>query len=101
MTPAASPWILLFVALLAANLPFFIERIFFVLAPRSGRKAFIWRLLELVVLYFLVGGVAYLLERNLGEVARQHWEFYAVTASLFLVFAFPGFIYKYLWHGHG
>ena len=99
MTPAASSWILLVVAFLAANLPFFVERIFFLLPPRSGRKAFIWRLLELVVLYFLVGGVAYLLEKNLGEVAPQHWEFYAVTASLFLVFAFPGFIYKYLWHG--
>ncbi len=101
MTPAASPWILLLVALLAANLPFFAERIFFVLAPASGRKAFAWRLLELVVLYFVVGAVAYLLQKNLGEVAPQHWEFYAVTASLFLVFAFPGFIYKYLWHGHG
>ena len=28
---------------------------------------------------------------------RTNWEFYAVTGSLFLVFAFPGFVYRYFW----
>ncbi len=89
--------LLLALALFAANLPFFNERVFFVRRPRSGRKALGWRFLELVVLYFLVGGVARLLEAQLGAVATQHWVFYVVTACLFLVFAYPGFVYRYLW----
>ena len=50
------------------------------------------------MLYFAVGGLAWLVERfSMGQVAAQNWEFYAVTACLFLVFAFPGFVYRYLW----
>jgi hypothetical protein len=30
-----------------------------------------------------------------GEIYHQDWVFYAVTISLFLVFALPGFIYRY------
>jgi Protein of unknown function (DUF2818) len=84
-------------ALVAANLPFASERIFFVITPKSGRKRFIWRLAELVVFYFVMGGAAWLLEAKLGAVHKQGWEFYAVTASLFLVFAYPGFVVRYLW----
>ena len=36
-------------------------------------------------------------ESRAGPVYRQRWEFYAVTVCLFLVFAYPGFIYRYLW----
>jgi len=32
-----------------------------------------------------------------GQIAHQDWEFYAVTSCLFIVFAFPGFVYKVLW----
>ena len=85
------------IALVAANLPFVSERIFFVIVPKSGHKHFLWRLAELVALYLLVGGAAYLLESKLGAVHRQGWEFYAITASLFLVFAYPGFVARHLW----
>lgn len=88
---------LLLLALIAANLPFFSERIIFAIAPKSGHKAFAWRLLELVVLYFLVGFMARLLEQKTGTPQQQHWEFYAVTASMFIVLAFPGFVYRFLW----
>ena len=54
------------------------------------------RLLELVVFYFLVGGIALLLEKRVGQIAPQNWEFYAITGALFLTFAFPGFVYRYL-----
>lgn len=88
--------LLVLLALVAANLPWFSERLFYVLPLQ--RKHFGWCLLELTVLYFIVGGLARLVERStMGQVASQHWEFYAVTASLFLVFAFPGFVYRYLW----
>ena len=83
-------------ALVAANLPFAGERIFFVINPKNGHKHFVWRLAELVVFYFVIGGAAWLLEANLGAVHQQGWEFYAITASLFLVFAYPGFVVRYL-----
>jgi hypothetical protein len=88
---------LLLLALLAANLPWFSERLFF-LVPLKAGKHIGWNVLELVVLYFLLGAVAHLAEsKTLGQGAAQHWEFYAVTACLFLVFAAPGFVYRYLW----
>lgn len=93
--------LLLILAFIAANLPFLIERIFFVVKPASGSKALGWRLLELVVLFFAVGGVAWLLESKLGAVHPQNWEFYAVNASLFVVFSYPGFVYRYLWRRRG
>jgi len=88
---------LLLLALVAANLPFFSERIAFVITPKSGQKAFIWRVLELVVLYFVTGLVARLLEQKTGVPQQQHWEFYAVTVSMFIVLAYPGFVYRFLW----
>jgi Na+(H+)/acetate symporter ActP len=93
--------LLLVLAFAAANLPFLVERIFFVARPKSGDKSFGWRLLELVVLFFIVGGIAILLEGKFGDVHKQNWEFYAVNAALFLVFAYPGFVYRYLWRRRG
>lgn len=92
----ASITLLLLLTILAANLPWFSDRLFFVIPLKS--KHFGWHLLELVVLYFVAGGLAYLVEAKVtGQVAHQNWEFYAITACLFLVFAFPGFIYRYFW----
>lgn len=92
--------ILLVIALIAANLPFITERLFFIKPLASGKHVG-WQLLELVVFYFIVGGIAWLLERKTGSAQHQSWEFYAITASLFLVFAFPGFVYRYLWRRRG
>jgi hypothetical protein len=101
MIQATSVYILLAIAIAMANLPFLYERVFFVFKPRGGKaKVMGWRLLELITLYFLVGGLARVLETQAnGSVYAQNWEFYATTFCLFLVFAFPGFIYRYLWHG--
>ena len=41
-----------------------------------------------------------LLERRAGQIAPQGWEFYAVTGTLFLTLAFPGFVYRYLLRRH-
>ena len=43
-----------------------------------------------------VGGVGLALEQSAGQIYPQGWEFYAVTAALFLTLAFPGFVYRYL-----
>jgi hypothetical protein len=83
------------VALVAANLPFISQRIFFIRRPTHKRMG--WRVLELAVLYLILGLFARWLESRVGEVYPQGWEFYAVTLSLFLVLAYPGFVYRYLW----
>ena len=53
-------------------------------------------MLELFVLYLLVGGVGIAFEGLLGNVFKQRWEFYTITFSLFVVMAFPGFVFRYL-----
>jgi hypothetical protein len=35
-------------------------------------------------------------EANLGGTFTQGWQFYAITACMMLVFAFPGFTWQYL-----
>ena len=87
--------VLLALALLAANLPFINQRILGV-GPVRAVKSLGWRLLELVLLYFLVGGVGLMLEQHAGQIAPQGWEFYAVTGAMFLTLAFPGFVFRYL-----
>jgi uncharacterized membrane protein len=89
--------LLLLIALVAANVPFLSERVLFVLRPKGDSKAFGWRALEWLLLYFVVGGVARLLESRLNVPQVQKWEFYAITFCLFLVLAYPGFVYRYLW----
>jgi hypothetical protein len=90
--------VVLLIALVAANTPFFSERLFLFIKLKTAIKPFILRLLEWLVMYFLVGLIAWLLESKLGAPHKQSWEFYVVTVSLFLVFAYPGFVYRYLWN---
>lgn len=89
-------WIVIVAACVAANLPFLNHRILALGPVRAPRKALWMRLIELLVFYFSVGGLALVLEGRVGQVAPQGWEFYAVTAALFLTLAFPGFVYRYL-----
>ncbi|MDR1423828.1 MAG: DUF2818 family protein [Azoarcus sp.] len=99
MTGNLGVWVVLGLAFIAANLPFLFERVLFVL-PSPGGKAFGWRVLELVLLWLIVGIFAAVLEQGAyGVVYRQGWEFYVATLCLFVVFAFPGFIHRYLWRG--
>ena len=94
-------WIVIVAACVAANLPFLNHRILALGPVRAPRKALWMRLIELLVFYFAVGGLALVLEGRVGQVAPQGWEFYAVTAALFLTLAFPGFVYRYLYKRHG
>lgn len=99
MSQTVSIWIVIIAAFIAANLPFVNQRLL-ALVPLAGGKTLPIRLAELVVLYFLVGGLGLLLEKRVGQIAPQGWEFYAVTGALFIVLAFPGFIWRFLWkHG--
>jgi hypothetical protein len=50
----------------------------------------------MLVLYVVVGAFALWLEHREGRIYPQNWEFYAITGAMFLTFAFPGFVYRYL-----
>lgn len=96
MSQQASVWLVIVLACFAANLPFVNHRIL-AFGPRlvTG-KSLLACLAELLCLYGFVGAVAIGLERSLGQVASQGWEFYAVTVTLFLTLAFPGFVLRFL-----
>ena len=95
MSATTAVWIVLLLSMVAANLPWMSNRVFFVREPKSGHKSAWQRLLEWLLLYFIVGGIVIGLEQKItGTRHAQDWEFYAVTACLFLVFALPGFIYR-------
>jgi hypothetical protein len=97
VSQSASVWLVLLLALVAANLPFLNERLLaLVSVGTGGRKSLAIRLAELVLLYFIVGGIGLLFERRVGQIAPQGWEFYAITGALFIVLAFPGFTWRYL-----
>jgi len=90
--------LMLLLVILCANLPWFSNKLFLFIPLQSPKKHIGWCLLELLILYFVMGAVAiYAESATIGQIAPQAWEFYAVTVCLFLVFSFPGFIYKTLW----
>jgi hypothetical protein len=102
MDASSASWLLIALALMAANLPFINEAVFgFIPLKRApageARNKHAWlRVLELALLYGVVGVLAWALEAKIGNVFVQTWEFYAITACLFAVLAFPGFVWRYL-----
>lgn len=97
MSQVNSIWIVILAACIAANLPFLSHRSFLGIGPVfSPYKKFPIRILELLILYFLVGCLALFFEKSAGQIFPQNWEFYAITGTLFVTLAFPGFSYRYL-----
>jgi hypothetical protein len=95
MNASVQVWVLIVLAVVAANLPFLTQRVLGVWSARVA-KPLSWRLLELLVLYLVVGIVGMVMENSLSQNAPQGWEFYAVTLTLFITLSFPGFVYRYL-----
>ncbi|WP_027795459.1 DUF2818 family protein [Paraburkholderia acidipaludis] len=93
---SAAGWFIVLLALAGANLPFVNQRLFGVVSLRTRKKSAWLRIVELIVLYFVVGAFGFLLEARAGNRFDQGWQFYAITFSLFVVFAFPGFTWQYL-----
>lgn len=85
---------LFLVALLLANLPWLNERLFAFFVPDSKK---LWMCLCEWFTYFIIWLVlAFGVEKKMmGEISSQGWEFYVITLCLFVVFALPGFIYRY------
>lgn len=98
MDQSAAVWLVLAVAVLAANVPYFNERLLLV-GPRRAPKAVAWRLLELVLMAVLTFAVGAVLESRIGQRHAQGWEFYAAGACLFITLGFPGFVWRYLRRG--
>ncbi|WP_106181750.1 DUF2818 family protein [Candidatus Pandoraea novymonadis] len=96
MSVSTGSALVILIALLGANLPFLNQRLFAIFRIDHPIKPLRWRLMEMVATYFGVGLLAFLVESFIGDVFIQGWEFYVTTVSLFAVFAFPGFAYRYL-----
>ena len=101
MPQTLSIWLLILLAFTCANLPFVNQRLLAVIPLRAPVKNLAWRLAELVLWYVVVIGIGMAMGRAGGQNQVQGWEFYAVTAGLFLTLAFPGFVYRYLVHRGG
>ena len=88
-------WLILVTAIVFANIPFLMNNRLF-LFIKVPHKSFVVNLIEWFVYFLITGLFAYLLENKaMGNVAPQDWEFYAVVFFMFMIFAFPGFIYRY------
>ncbi|MGI4847005.1 MAG: DUF2818 family protein [Janthinobacterium lividum] len=112
MDLTAAVWLVILLALFGANLPFLNERLFGLFKLPSQHKGgvngsagdqylflpkpFWLRAIEMLVLYSLVGLLAWVIESRMGNAFTQHWEFFASTGCLFIVAAYPGFIWRYL-----
>lgn len=90
-----SVWVVIILALVGANIPFLSHRRFGIFKSENKKKASI-HFFELTIYFFLIGFISLLLEKNIGKIYSQRWEFYALSAALFLTLAFPGFVYRYL-----
>ncbi len=86
--------LLLFIGVIGANLPWFSDRVLFVMRPRSGGKSVVIRMGEWALMYCLWLLAGFGLERAVdGALHPQGWVFFVVTACLFAVFAAPGVIW--------
>ena len=92
--------LVLLLSVVAANLPFVNERLMLV-GPRLHPKHWALRLLELLVWCGVCTGLGFLIESRIGQRHPQEWPFYAAVICLFLTFAFPGFVWRYLRRGRG
>ena len=99
MDQSAAVWLVLVAAVIAANLPYFNERLLLV-GPHRAPKSAWWRLLELLLMAMLTFALGSLLEARIGQRHQQGWEFYTAAACLFITLGFPGFVWRYLRRGH-
>lgn len=101
MDVSLASWLVIAIAIAAANLPFFNDKVFALLPTKWPRKPLFVRLLEMAVLYLVVGAIGFAIESQIGSRFPQTQEFYWIAAGLFIVLGFPGFIVRYLHKRHG
>ena len=100
MNQTLAAWLLIGIAFVTANLPFLSERVFGVFPFNRhgvpGTKSFRLRFGELIVGFLVSGTLGMTFESALGNRFSQTWAFYAITFALYLVLAYPAFVYRYL-----
>ena len=94
MNTTAAAILLLVAAIVLANLPFATQR--FLVVFQRPAKTLTWRLVELLIFYLVFLGIGLGLEANVSRLQTQLWQFYAITFLMFLVLAYPGFVWRYL-----
>lgn len=92
----APMYTLLILSFIIANAPFLTQKGLGFISLKQ--KSIFHHLGELALGFVLIAGLAYLLESRAGEVHPQRWEFYVVVVCLYLVLAFPAFVWRYFWH---
>lgn len=89
-------WILLLLAIVLANVPWILSNRLFVVISLAKPKAIWLNLVEWLVYLVIVGLIGTLLEyTTMGNIEAQQWEFYVINLFMFIIFSFPGFIYRY------
>ena len=90
-------WLIILLSIVIANLPWLSNKLFLVVEV-GNKKSLAWVITELISLYLVWGLVLMFIENQvIGNIHNQDWEFYVVTFCLFIIFTFPGFIYKVIW----
>ncbi|MBL6686056.1 MAG: DUF2818 family protein [Methylophilaceae bacterium] len=88
--------ILIIFSFIFANLPWYTSN-FLIFFPKKN-KTLPLMLLEVLILYLIWSIFLISVEKQVvGNVHSQDWEFYTITFFLFIVFSFPGFVYKVIW----
>ena len=89
--------IVLIAGFVLASLPLMGERSFFSIPFLKFNKKPWLRIAEFVLAYAIWIAIGKAFEAQAGQVAKQGWEFFAVTFLLFVIAAFPAFTWRYLW----
>lgn len=86
--------VFLLIEFVLANLPWLSRSLFFI-KPLPSKHPMNWRFVQAVV-YLVIAWLFSLVVEDflMGGIYPQDWEFYATFVCLFLVFGFPGFIYR-------
>lgn len=88
-------------SVIAANLPFVIERSLLRFGSAKRMKPWYERMVELLLLYIVVLIVGRLIESRFSAVHGQGWPFFVSTIALFLVGAYPSLVWRYFWRRAG
>ena len=89
--------IVLIAGFVLASLPLIGKRGFFGIPMLKFNKKPWMRIVEFLALYAIWIAIGKAFEAQAGQVKAQDWEFYAVTLLLFVIAAFPAFVWRYLW----
>ncbi len=100
---AAGCWLL---ATQAGNLPYMLAGVLLLALTMYAPGAMVsssvpvkhvsTRLLEVLAGYFVVGAIGCAIEANYANPSQKNWEFYTIAACLYVVLAYPGFVWRHL-----